>query len=389
MSFVRSASSRLRRSVVSQRKALAQIASASTSTQSIPQSAPRLPPRLTQEEYLPTRVKPIPTSYYTARPTYIDSLILLEDLARRTKRALQKAHIPVTVTTDSTTNRATNYWLKLQDLSQRLGVPLKSSQYRHIVARLVVLSRYLPSVTENFSEGQCGPTNRALALSIEETLRNFSRNLGRIDGGEGGKSSQIDEFYSSSTHVDSLGRAYARGRRKESSARVWVVPKQVDQETETASLLSQSILINLQSLPQTFTRVDHREAVLYPLRLTGLLGVVNVFALVQGGGSTGQSGAIAHGIARAIVTHFDHQAKEAEKNGADDAKDVRLKAVAMRDLLATGKWFARKMMTFLFLTHRILFLLHADGVLIRDKRMVERKKTGLAKARKAYTWVKR
>jgi ribosomal protein S9 len=66
-----------------------------------------------------------------------------------------------------------------------------------------------------------------------------------------------------------------------------------------------------------------------------------------------------------------------------------LKAVAMRDLLATGKWFARKMMTFLFLTHRILFLLHADGVLIRDKRMVERKKTGLAKARKAYTWVKR
>ncbi|UZJ51237.1 hypothetical protein CBS101457_000557 [Exobasidium rhododendri] len=365
MSFVRAASSRYRQSIVCQKRPAGQVAFASTSSQSIAPSAPRFPPRQVQEEYLPTRVKPIPTSYYTARPTYIDSLILLEDLARRTKRALQQAHIPVVVVADNTTKRASNYWLKLQDLSTRLGVPLKSSQYRHIVARLVVLSRYLPSVTEHFLEGQAGPANRTLAISIEETLRNFSRNLGKIEGEEGSKASATDQFYSATTHMDSLGRAYARGRRKESSARVWVVPKQVDDKTEASSLLSQSILINLQSLPQTFTRVDHREAVLYPLRLTGLLGVVNVFALVQGGGPTGQSGAIAHGIARAIVTHFDHQAKEAEEKEAEEAKELRSKAVAIRDILAK------------------------DGVLIRDTRMVERKKTGLAKARKAYTWVKR
>jgi small subunit ribosomal protein S9 len=343
MSLAKAASSRVRCSISSRRVGFLQAASASTSTQTITPSAPRLPPRPTRFEILPTRIKPVPSSFYTARPTYIDSLIFLEELTRKAKRALQLASIPMTLPSGSSTStvgssrRTSNFWLKSQDLSKQLGVPLKSSQYRHIVARLVMLSRYQQFVKDHFLEGQCGPDNRALALSVEETLLRFSRNLDLSKGKDGSGRTEADEFYSASSHMDDLGRAYARGRRKESTARVWIVPKVVDQEVESESLLSQSVLVNLQSLPQAFTRVSHRESVLYPLRLTGLVGVVNVFTLVQGGGSSGQAGAIAHGIARSLVTLFDHQATRAESTGASNAKELRLKAVTIRDILAKGE----------------------------------------------------
>jgi len=230
--------------------------------------------------------------------------------------------------------RAANDWLKTDELSKRLGVPLKSSQYRHVVARLKALSKYRKLAQEHFADGQCGSVNRTLAHSIEETLAKFARDAGIASRLE------TDEFYSKSARVDELGRAYARGRRKESSARVWVVPKQVEAESEQDSLVSQCILVNLQSLPEAFTRVSHREEVLYPLRLTGLMGVVNVFALVQGGGSSGQAGALAHGIARALVTYFEHQAKMAEAVNDAKAKELRLKATNMRDLLAKGETLA-------------------------------------------------
>jgi small subunit ribosomal protein S9 len=337
MSLARAASHRLRQGAAFNGKQFIQAAHASTSTQYTSQSAYRSPPDRAPIVELPSRIKPIPSSFYTTRPAYVDSLILLEDLARRTKRALEQAHIPLdsmTPQTSSLSSRAANSWLKSEDLSERLGVPLKSSQYRHVIARLKALAKYRRLVQEHFTDGQCGPANRTLALNIEETLAKFVKNSGVASR------SESDDFYSKSARVDDLGRAYARGRRKESSARVWVVPKQLEATSEKDSLLSQSILINLQSLPEAFTRVAHREAVLHPLRLTGLMGVVNVFALVQGGGTTGQAGALSHGIARALVTFYDHQAKEAEASNASNAKVKRLNAITMRDILAKGEMIA-------------------------------------------------
>lgn len=336
MSLARTAFSGLKQSAASSGRPSIQAAYASTSSQMTSQSAYRSPPDRAPIVELPWRIKPVPTSFYTTRPTYVDSLILLEDLARRTKRALEQAHIPLDMesSTTQTTNaatRAANSWLKSDDLSKRLGIPLKSSQYRHVVARLKALSKYRKLVQEHFSDGQCGQANRALAINIEETLATFLKDAGVASRLES------DDFYSKSARVDSLGRAYARGRRKESSARVWVVPKQLEAASEKDSLISQSILVNLQALAEAFTRVAHRESVLHPLRLTGLMGVVNVFALVSGGGSSGQAGALAHGIARALVTFFDHQAKQAEASNAANAKELRLKAITMQSILAKGE----------------------------------------------------
>lgn len=148
--------------------------------------------------------------------------------------------------------------------------------------------------------------------------------------------------------IDEQGRAYARGRRKESSARVWLV------KTKEPDAVG-SILVNNAPISQYFTRTDHREAVTWPLKLAGVLGVYNVFALVRGGGNSGQAGAIAHALANALVAALGNEQGE----GAAEVQQ------------------------------RVKHLLSKDGVLKRDPRMVERKKPGLAKARKAFTWVKR
>lgn len=169
-----------------------------------------------------------------------------------------------------------------------------------------------------------------------------------------------DESYG----IDELGRAYALGRRKSSSARVWIVPSQAARTvlaeieegveakgTEAAAkegeaMKGQSkegeakegtaqvnvepvaapqseILVNHLPLPAHFAKVADREIVLRPLRVTGLLGAFNVFASVRGGGSTGQSGAIAHALAQA-VTLLRPDAREALFNDGALARDVRV-----------------------------------------------------------------
>jgi len=64
-----------------------------------------------------------------------------------------------------------------------------------------------------------------------------------------------------------------------------------------------SVLINSVPISEYFLLPADREAVLRPLKLTGLLGAYNVFSLVRGGGTSGQSGALALAVSRACVSH--------------------------------------------------------------------------------------
>jgi small subunit ribosomal protein S9 len=101
--------------------------------------------------------------------------------------------------------------------------------------------------------------------------------------------------------------------------------------------------INGRTLEEYFPRAAHREAVFAPLRVAGALGTYDLRVRVHGGGISGQAGAIRHGIARALVD-------------ADPELRVPLKR---------------------------------EGFLTRDARIVERKKAGLHKARKAPQFSKR
>ena len=124
---------------------------------------------------------------------------------------------------------------------------------------------------------------------------------------------------------------YATGRRKTSSARVYLTKGNGE------------ISVNDRALDVYFGRKVAQMLVLQPLELTNLSEEVNLNIKVQGGGNFGQAGAIRHGISRALIS-FDEELRGQLKKA---------------------------------------------GLLTRDSRRVERKKPGLAKARKSKQFSKR
>ena len=121
------------------------------------------------------------------------------------------------------------------------------------------------------------------------------------------------------------------GRRKKSVARVRLVPG------------TGVITINKRDIDEYFGLETLKVVVKQPLELTGTNGKFDVLVNVQGGGFTGQAGAIRHGIARALLE-------------VDEEYRVALKTA---------------------------------GFLTRDPRMKERKKYGLKAARRAPQFSKR
>jgi len=142
----------------------------------------------------------------------------------------------------------------------------------------------------------------------------------------------------SSAQVASTGRAaiiapgYGTGRRKEAVARVRLVPG------------SGKFTINGRDLDVYFPNKLHQQTVNEPLATAGVEGAYDVIARISGGGVSGQAGALRLGIARAL-----------------NAIDTEASRPALKKA----------------------------GLLTRDARVVERKKAGLKKARKAPQYSKR
>ena len=84
-------------------------------------------------------------------------------------------------------------------------------------------------------------------------------------------------------------RFYGTGRRKNAIARVWLAPG------------SGNITVNKRGLSEYFGKKTLEMIVEQPLALTSNLGKYDVMATVKGGGTTGQAGAVRHGIAKALV----------------------------------------------------------------------------------------
>ncbi|HIU10201.1 MAG TPA: 30S ribosomal protein S9 [Candidatus Avidehalobacter gallistercoris] len=126
-------------------------------------------------------------------------------------------------------------------------------------------------------------------------------------------------------------RFYGTGRRKNAIARVWLTPG------------NGTVTVNKRELGEYFGKKTLEMIVEQPLELTNSLGKFDVIATVKGGGTTGQAGALRHGIAKALVE-----------------SDANLRQA-----------------------------LKAAGFLTRDPRMKERRKYGLKKARKASQFSKR
>lgn len=82
---------------------------------------------------------------------------------------------------------------------------------------------------------------------------------------------------------------YATGKRKSAVARVWILPGQG------------SVLVNRRSVEEYFGRETSRMEIQQPFEVTNTSGQFDVRATVEGGGLSGQAGAIKHGIAKALL----------------------------------------------------------------------------------------
>jgi small subunit ribosomal protein S9 len=131
--------------------------------------------------------------------------------------------------------------------------------------------------------------------------------------------------------MDKQSYFYGTGRRKTAVARVRLMPG------------NGAIIVDGTPMEERFPSIEHQRRILQPFQVTETTGKYNAVIKVEGGGVTGQSGAISHGISRALV-----QADENFKS-----------------------------------------TLRSQGLLTRDARAKERKKPGLRRARKAPQYTKR
>ena len=132
------------------------------------------------------------------------------------------------------------------------------------------------------------------------------------------------------------------GRRKTASARVFIKPGKGD------------IVINGKTLEAYFGRATSRMVVMQPIQLIKDAQSLDYFITVEGGGPSGQAGAIRHGISRALMA-FDE-----ETQGTDSSEPSSSRRTLRR-----------------------------AGFVTRDAREVERKKVGLRKARRRPQFSKR
>ena len=132
-------------------------------------------------------------------------------------------------------------------------------------------------------------------------------------------------------NLDSKNRSYATGKRKNSIARVWLKRGEG------------KISINGKTIEQYFSRPVLQMIINQPLEVIQSTGNYDIVATVKGGGLSGQAGALRHGISKALSIY-------------DTGLRPALKKV---------------------------------GFITRDPRVVERKKPGLAKARRSFQFSKR
>jgi small subunit ribosomal protein S9 len=113
---------------------------------------------------------------------------------------------------------------------------------------------------------------------------------------------------------------YGTGRRKTSTARVFLRPG------------SGKITINARPIDEFFGRKTARMIVRQPLEIVDLATKFDVEATVAGGGTTGQAGAIRHGLTRALMDYDETLRKALRDAGfvTRDAREVERKKVGFR-----------------------------------------------------------
>lgn len=261
------------------------------------------------ETTLPKRIVPKLPTFYSANPVHENNINKLESLLRKYIKLPTTQSLLNSVSTGSSPTQITKDvrppWLSFEDYKNiGGGSRLKPTQYAQLVYLLNKIHNIDPQLTNEEIKTE---------LAVFYKVKNLNQEIKRQPS--------LDEF----------GRSVAIGRRKTSSAKVYVVRG------------TGEILVNGRPLNNYFVSLKDRQSIMYPLQVIEATAKYNVFATTSGGGPTGQAEAIMLAIGKALI--------------------------AFNPLLKSR--------------------LHKAGVLTRDTRRVERKKPGKLKARKMPAWVKR
>ena len=207
-----------------------------------------------QEEIFYARVVPESRSYFTAQPSFIDDLLQLQDLARRYDGlpTLKPGEAPRVA------------WMAFREYKSSIGETVKTSKYQRIVEILHRLNHIHPSV---------------MPPEVTEVLNQYKRNINPYQN------------VTKTPHVDERGKALGAGRRKAATARAYLVEG------------TGEVLVNGKTLSEAFGRIHDRESVIWALKATDRIDKYNVWALAEGGGTTGQAEALTLAVGKALLAH--------------------------------------------------------------------------------------
>ena len=231
-------------------------------SRSAPQGQPRFsrggPPRSDRPapNLLLQRIRIVPASpsYFTATPRYTDDLLNLSDLLRK--------HLLLPQLPPGQAPRIA--WKTWEQYKAEVDEPVRETRYNRL---LEIIKRL------NYIHTALIPEEVTAALDrFKRTLQPFLNKPKPI-------------------LVDQYGRARASGRRKSSTASVYVV-----EGTGEA-------IVNGKSLTEYFGRLHDRESAVWALKATQRLDKYNVWAVASGGGTTGQAEAIMLAVSKALMAH--------------------------------------------------------------------------------------
>jgi small subunit ribosomal protein S9 len=200
------------------------------------------------------RLVPASPSYFTGSPRFVDNLIHLQALLRK--------HETLLVVSPSEAPRVA--WRTLVEYRNIVGEDIRAAKYQKIIRLLRRLNLIHPSLVPE---------------EVKRTLERYKRDI----------NPHLNT--PNPIPIDRFGRAHGVGRRKSSSARAWVVEGNGE------------VLVNGKTLAEAFGRVHDRESAIWALKATERVDKYNVWALAEGGGTTGQAEALTLAIAKALLAH--------------------------------------------------------------------------------------
>lgn len=209
----------------------------------------------------------IKASAFTGRADYYEALFFLQDILKQAQSHESADIAPQTVRIP---------WYPVERMADLMGFSLTRLQYRKLCSVLHKLTAYahLPTVRGFLGVFSPAELEELLAAKPDESRKILAKFSGREPN---------------LGFIDDLGRAISIGKRKSAEAKVYLVRG------------SGECYVNGVPAIEYFKSPHEMFKISDPYNATSTFGRYNAWCIVKGGGLSGQAGAIAHGVAKAMV----------------------------------------------------------------------------------------